>query len=181
MFLIFINRKVWTRIIWPNPRIIPLLLLYILLSTSSSISDRRTDRTWVVTVHANTSSSISSSELDTTLWVQEERLLWCIMTSIKTTVYHHFNSNKTVAALLIMVKICQLFNKQPLITFADHKQICFGCKNSKQWSAKMKSQKLWVLNDQGLRHHFQNNPINLSAIKQEVQIVPIFKCVSTWL
>ena len=45
----------------------------------------------------------------------------------------------------------------------------------------LECQKLSVLNDQGLRHNFQNNPINLSAIKQEVQIVPIFMCVSTGL
>ena len=45
----------------------------------------------------------------------------------------------------------------------------------------LECQKLSVLNDQGIRHNFQNNPINLSAIKQEVQIVPIFMCVSTGL
>ena len=45
----------------------------------------------------------------------------------------------------------------------------------------LECQKLSVLNDQGRRHNFQNNPINLSAIKQEVQIVPIFMCVSTGL
>ena len=104
---------------------IPLLLLYILLSTSSSISDRRTDRTWVVTVNANTPRNLTYSA--------RRKIARCITTNIKTTVYHHFNSNIPLRCLLNMVKICQSFNKQPLLfTGVPFRQKYWSCSKNLQ-------------------------------------------------